>query len=94
MIERECEIKNPSGMHARPATLFVEQANKSRCSISVRKGDIEVNGKSILGVMMLCAGIGESIIITARGESLEDEEKIINDLSNLIDNKFYEEESA
>ncbi len=94
MIERECEIKNTSGMHARPATLFVEQANKSKCSISVRKGDIEVNGKSILGVMMLCAGIGESIIITARGESLEDEEKIINDLCNLIDNRFYEEESA
>jgi len=94
MIERECEIRNTSGMHARPATLFVECANRSKCGISVRKGEIEVNGKSILGVMMLCAASGESIIITARGDSLEDEEKIINDLCNLIDNKFYEEESA
>lgn len=91
MIEKECQIRNSSGMHARPATLFVECANKSKCHISVRKKDVEINGKSILGVMMLCAGQGESILITAKGECFEDEEKIINDLSNLIDNKFYEE---
>jgi len=91
MIEKECQIKNSSGMHARPATLFVECANKSKCQILVRKKEVEINGKSILGVMMLCAGQGESILITARGECFEDEEKIINDLSNLIDNKFYEE---
>ena len=76
MIERECTIKNVSGMHARPATLFVELASKSKCHIIVKKDEIEVNGKSILGVMMLCASTGE---------------KIINDLSNLIDNYFYEE---
>lgn len=91
MIERECEIKNSSGMHARPATLFVECASKSKCHITVKKDNIEVNGKSILGVMMLCAACGETITIIARGDSLEEEEKIINELSNLIENKFYEE---
>jgi len=90
MIERECQIKNEAGMHARPATLFVECANRSSCHVLIKKDDIEVNGKSILGVMMLCAGNGDTITITAKGDSLEDEEKIINDLSNLIDNNFYE----
>lgn len=90
MIERECQIKNEAGMHARPATLFVECANRSKCQVLIKKNEIEVNGKSILGVMMLCAGSGDIVVITAKGESLEDEEKIINDLSNLIDNNFYE----
>ena len=91
MIEKECNIKNVAGMHARPATLFVELASKSKCHVVVKKDEIEVNGKSILGVMMLCASSGEKIVISAKGESLEEEEKIINDLSNLIDNYFYEE---
>ena len=64
----EITIPNKYGLHARPAAEFVKLSNRFRSEIFVRKGDIEVSGKSIMGVMMLAAEYGSSITITARGE--------------------------
>ncbi len=66
-IEKKVIIKNKSGLHARPASLFVQVANKYDCKIIVRKGRQKVNGKSIMGILMLAAEKGTGIIITAEG---------------------------
>ena len=71
-VEKEVLIKNKSGLHARPAALFVQIANKFDCEINVRKGDQKVNGKSIMGIMMLAAEKGSKIIIMAEGEGAGD----------------------
>jgi len=55
VIEREAKIVNPLGMHARPAAEFVKVASRFKSAVEVRKDDLAVNGKSILGVMMLAA---------------------------------------
>ena len=71
MIEREAVIVNPLGVHARPAAEFVKIANKFTASIEVRRGDVSVNGKSIMGVMMLAAEQGATIVIAANGNDAE-----------------------
>ena len=71
VIERSVVIKNKQGLHARPAALFVQIANKFSCDISISKGKQKVNGKSIMGIMMLEAGAGSKIVITASGEDAE-----------------------
>lgn len=68
MIEREAVIVNPLGMHARPAAEFVKVANRFKATISLRRGDLAVNGKSILGVMMLAAECGSSLFIRTDGD--------------------------
>jgi len=68
MIEREAQIVNPLGMHARPAAEFVKVANRFKATISLRRGDLAVNGKSILGVMMLAAECGSSLFIRTDGD--------------------------
>ena len=68
MIEREAVIVNPLGMHARPAAEFVKVANRFKATIGLRRGDLVVNGKSILGVMMLAAERGSSLFIRADGD--------------------------
>ena len=60
-------IKNRLGLHARPAALFVQIANRFKCHVQVRKGRQKVNGKSIMGIMMLAAGKGSHIHITCEG---------------------------
>ena len=67
MIEREARIVNPLGMHARPAPELVKVANRFQASVSIRRGDLAVNGKSIMGVMMLVAECGSSIHIKTDG---------------------------
>ena len=67
IVERKIVIKNKSGLHARPASLFVQIANKYDCEINVRKGKQKVNGKSIMGIMMLAAEKGTRINIIAEG---------------------------
>jgi len=67
-VEKKIIIKNKSGLHARPASLFVQIANKYDCEISVRKGRQKVNGKSIMGIMMLAAEKGTAIVVAAEGE--------------------------
>jgi len=66
--EREARIVNPLGMHARPAAEFVKTANRFRSQVSVRRGDLTVNGKSIMGMMMLAAERGATLLIAVDGE--------------------------
>jgi phosphocarrier protein len=68
LIEREARIVNPLGMHARPAAEFVKLANRFKATIKVRRGELTVNGKSIMGVMMLAAERGASVHILTDGE--------------------------
>jgi phosphocarrier protein len=71
VIEREARIVNPLGMHARPAAAFVKVASAFRAAVEVRKDSLTVNGKSILGVMMLAAECGSSLFIRTDGEDAE-----------------------
>ncbi len=64
-------IRNRTGLHARPAAVFVQVANKFDSEISVVKGEQKVNGKSIMGILMLAAGQGQEIIIIAEGPDAE-----------------------
>ena len=72
MTEREARIVNPLGMHARPAAEFVKTANRFRSQVSVRRGDLSVNGKSIMGMMMLAAERGATLLIAAEGDDASD----------------------
>ena len=81
IVEKDIIIKNKSGLHARPAAMFVQIANKYDCDISVRKGKQKVNGKSIMGIMMLAAEKGSKIIIVADGE---DSQRAIHELEELL----------
>ena len=81
--ERTVAIKNKQGLHARPAALFVQTANKFDCDITISKGKVKVNGKSIMGIMMLEAGKGSKVTITARGDKAEE---AVKELENLLMN--------
>ena len=93
MAERKVIIKNKSGLHARPAALFVQVANKYDSDISIKKGTQKVNGKSIMGIMMLAAEKGSRVTIVAEGPdarpALDELEKLL--LSNTLDG-WYEKE--
>lgn len=83
-------ICNSLGLHARPAALFVQTANKyPECDIKVNKDGNVVNGKSIMGLMMLAAAQGNEITIEASGK---DADKALQELVQLVKNKFGEEE--
>jgi len=81
IVEKTIVIKNKSGLHARPASLFVQIANKYDCEITVRKGRQKVNGKSIMGIMMLAAERGTIIVIAAEGEGAS---KAVRELDKLL----------
>lgn len=70
-IVKKVKIRNKSGLHARPAAIFVQIANKYDSDVTVRKGRQKVNGKSIMGILMLAAGRGQQVIITAEGTDAE-----------------------
>ncbi|MCK9456113.1 MAG: Phosphocarrier protein HPr [bacterium ADurb.Bin157] len=88
MKRKEVEIKNKLGLHARPASLVVKMASKYQSEIQLIKEDTEINAKSILGVMMLAAGPGQKIVVTADGE---DESDAVQSISELIESGFGEE---
>jgi phosphocarrier protein HPr len=81
-------IVNRLGLHARPAMSFVDLASTFPCEVKVRKGDTEVDGKSIMQMMMLAASKGSQLEITATGESAE---KACGALKALVDSGFEEE---
>ena len=81
-------IKNKLGLHARAAVSFVNLANKFRSNIDIERGEMKVNGKSVLGILMLAAGKGNEITITANGI---DAYEAIVELGKLINNSFGEE---
>ena len=83
----EITIPNKYGLHARPAAEFVKLANRFRSDIFVRKGDIEVSGKSIMGVMMLAAEYGSTLVLRATGPDAED---ALAALAALIASRFGE----
>ena len=89
MISREIEIKNKLGLHARAAAKLVHCAARFKSDIKVRKGDEEVDGKSILGILLLAAGRGTVITVKADGA---DERAALDAVENLIDSKFDEVE--
>ena len=86
--ERKVRIQNKYGLHARPAAEFVKKAHTFEADVWVRKDDLEVNGKSIMGMMMLAAEHGTEILIRAAGE---DAEAAVEALSSLVTTKFGED---
>ncbi len=88
MIEKEFTIKNKLGFHARAAVKFVQLASQFKSNIVVSKDNVEVNGKSIMGVLMLAASKGTKIKITISGE---DEKEAMEKLGELIENGFGED---
>jgi phosphocarrier protein len=87
VIVREAKIVNPLGLHARPAAEFVKVANRFNAAVEVRKDDLTVNGKSIMGVMMLAAERGASLTIKTDGD---DAEQAMEALLALIADGFNE----
>ena len=87
MIEREVQIVNKLGLHARPAAEIVKTAAKFQSNITLIRDDLEVNGKSIMGVMMLAAEFGSTITLRADGP---DEAEAIEALAALVASKFRE----
>ena len=85
---REVTVINKLGVHARPAALFVKIANKFASNITVEKDGEQVNGKSIMGLMMLAAGQGAKLILIAEGP---DAETAVRELEALFQRKFDEE---
>jgi phosphocarrier protein len=81
IVEKTVIIKNKQGLHARPAALFVQIANKFDSDVVVSKGKAKVNGKSIMGIMMLEAGKGAKVTITTKGE---DAQQAITELESLL----------
>lgn len=87
MISRSVTIRNSSGLHARPATFFIQKANSYKCSIWVEKEDCRVNAKSLLGVLSL--GISKDMTITIIADG-QDEADAVSGLADLIESGFAE----
>ena len=81
ITEKKITIKNKSGLHARPAAVFVQIANKYDSNVIVKKGKLEVNGKSIMGILMLAAGKGAQVTLKVDGE---DAEKAMLELEQVL----------
>jgi phosphocarrier protein len=89
LISRDIEIKNKLGLHARAAARLVHTAARFKSDIKIRKGDEEVDGKSILGILLLAAGRGAVITVKADGP---DAAEAVDAIEKLIDAKFDEVE--
>jgi phosphocarrier protein HPr len=87
-ITKELIVTNKLGIHARPAAMFVKAANRYDCDIFVEKDGERVNGKSIMGLMMLAAGPGSRLMIFAEGE---DAARAVVELEGLVKRKFDED---
>jgi phosphocarrier protein HPr len=87
-IEKEITIINRLGLHARPAAMFVRIASRYRSEIWVEKEGEQINGKSIMGLMMLAAGQGSKLLIRCDGP---DADKAMEEIEDLIQRKFNED---
>jgi phosphocarrier protein HPr len=87
-VVRELIVGNKLGLHARPAAMFVRVANRFSSDILVEKDGEEINGKSIMGLMLLAAGCGSRLKVTATGA---DATELVQALEELIARKFDEE---
>lgn len=82
-------VKNKAGLHARPSSLFVQVASKFDSEITVICGDEEINGKSIMGLMLLAAEQGRTLTLEADGD---DEDELLSELKDLVEVKKFNEE--
>lgn len=89
MIERELAIRNRLGLHARAAAKFVQTASRFRSAVKIRKNGEVVDGKSILGILLLAASEGTKIIVAVEGD---DEKEAFAAVEDLIVRRFDEEE--
>ncbi|MDA8233197.1 MAG: HPr family phosphocarrier protein [Clostridia bacterium] len=87
MLEQNVQINIEPGLHARPAALFVRVASKFEAKVTVRKGEKEVDGKSLMGLLTLAAKKGEWLKIKGEGR---DEEGAVDSLTNLVETDFQE----
>jgi phosphocarrier protein len=87
-VSKDLIIENRNGLHARPAALFVKTSSRFRAEVWVEKDGEKVNGKSIMGLMMLAAGKGSVLRVTADGE---DAELVVKELEHLISTRFGED---
>ena len=87
-VTKDVTVINKLGIHARPAALFVKVANKFSSNITVEKDGEQVNGKSIMGLMMLAAACGSKLTLIAEGR---DSENAVRELEQLFEQKFNEE---
>ena len=87
-MTRDILVANKLGIHARPAAMFVKTANRFTCDIFVEKDGEKVNGKSIMGLMMLAAGPGSKLTVHAQGH---DASQALSELETLVKRKFDEE---
>jgi phosphocarrier protein HPr len=88
IMTRDFKVSNKLGIHARPAAMFVKTANRFNCDIFVEKDGEKVNGKSIMGLMMLAAGPGSRLTVHAQGH---DASQALAEIETLINRKFDEE---
>lgn len=88
MTEREITLTNRLGLHARPAAKVVQTAGEFKSEIRLKRDDLEVNAKSILGVMTLAAEMGSKVLIRAEGE---DEVQAVQAVAKLFEDKFGED---
>ena len=87
MFIKEVTIRNQVGLHARPATFFIQKANEYKSTINIERDEKKVNAKSLLGVLSLGVTRGTSITVIADGA---DEEAAVNELANLVESNFAE----
>lgn len=87
MVERSVQISNRNGLHARPAAEIVKAAARFKSDITICRDDLEVNGKSIMGVMMLAAEYGATLTLRAEGP---DAAEALDAIASVIDGKFGE----
>src|SRR4051794_22028966 len=87
-VTKELVVTNKLGIHARPAAMFVRAANRFDCTIFVEKDGERVNGKSIMGLMMLAAGPGSKLTVLAEGN---DASQALTELETLLNRKFDED---
>ena len=85
MIVDKIIVNNKAGLHAKPASLFVQKANNFKSEIYIKKDATRVNAKSIMGVMILAVQKGDEIQIEANGD---DEKKAVEQLKQLIEDRF------
>ena len=85
MLSAKLKIVNKAGLHARASTRFVQAANKFRSNVTVKKDGQEVNGKSIMGVLLLVASLGSEIIVSCDGD---DAKECLAALTDLVNNGF------
>ena len=87
MAERNVQVVNKSGVHARPAAEIVKAASKFKSEVTIVRDDLEVNGKSIMGVMMLAAECGSTLTLRASGP---DADQAVEAIAQIIAGKFGE----